>query len=505
MLTPKFSITQTERYVIVTLHIPYVKISESEIFIEGTEFKFYLKPYYLRLNFSNEIKEDGSEHAQYDVEKGDVIVHIPKKNVGEEFSDLAMINKLLAPKKCVSKPKIEVINSDDNQMMQPSLTLPEDFSWEWDQEFPLEESSSVHVLYGFCNRYKNYYGSFVNEFPELLDLPVPDQTPIYNRKALLELNLLESFDMEHYLSDYMDMNEFVGDVIHYQPRYISNHQQFSCVDDEHQLLCQLPHYKVNAEKTELKRTLIGLVDILFAFVFDHLTNCGEISVESSWNICKISSQLSWLYTPSTLKECLLLNFSRAITFPLYRHFDFCSRVLEDLKFIVSKGRPLILKCLLGVYDVLRKHEFYYLHNNVFVKDYCLWIQSVDERHVKKLMDALNKLPVITKSDLPFPLEEFEAFIDTTDASDSSEESETSCSTELSSSQSVSGSESDDTSCSEIDIKDVGSQLVCDDEADVNMSCLSAAIENISLIKDPDDFNNPDDFNKDSKPLIEELD
>lgn len=499
MLTPKFSLTQNEQFVIATLHVPHVKISESEMFIEGTEFKFYLKPYYLRLNFSNEIIEDGSEHAQYDIEKGDIIVHIPKKNSGENFTDLTMINKLLAPKQKLCNPKIEVVGSCNDTPVESTQLLPEDFSWEWNQEYPAENSCLDHVVYGFCNKYKNYYGSFVNEFPELLDLPMPDQTPLSNRKALLELNLMESFDMEHYLSDYMDMNEFVGDVIHYQPRYVSNPAQFSCVEDEQQLLCQLPHFQVHIEKSELRRTLVGLVDILFAFVFDHLTNCGEISVESPWNICKISSQLSWLYTPSSLKECLLLNFSRALTFPLYRHFDFCSRVFEDLKFIVSKGKPLILKCLLGVYDVLRKHEFYYLHNNVFLKDYCLWIQTVDDRYLKKLNDALNNLPAITKSDLPYPLEEFEAFLDT-NAAESSEESESSYSTESSDSGSdLSDEESEYTSSSEdVPNNECFDKSLYDENKDINMSCLSAALEDISLVKEPENVDNA------SQPLIEEI-
>ena len=499
MLTPKFSLTQTEQFVIATLHIPHVKISESEMFIEGTEFKFYLKPYYLRLNFCCEIVEDGLEHAKYDVEKGDLIIHIPKKNPGETFSDLNMINKLLAPKQKMCNPKIEVVGSSDGPSIEQTQLLPEDFSWEWNQEYPDEELCLEHVVYGFCNKYKGYYGSFVNEFPELLDLPMPDQTPQSNRRALLELNLMESFDMEHYLSDYMDMNEFVGDVIHYQPRYINNPAQFCCVDDEQQLLCQLPHCQIHIKKPELKRTLIGLVDILFAFVFDHLTNCGEISVESPWNICKISSQLSWLYTPSSLKECLLLNFSRALTFPLYRHFDFCSRVIEDLKFIVSKGKPLILKCLLGVYDVLRKHEFYYLHNNVFMKDYCLWIQTVDDRHLKKLNDALDSLPAITKADLPYPLEEFEAYLEM-NAAESSEESESCSSTESSISDSDSSDEESEcsSSCGDASNTECFDKSLYDENKDINMSCLSAAFEDISLVKDPKESNNA------SRPLIEEI-
>ena len=429
MITPKFELAQNDMFVILTMHVPYIKVSDSEIYIEGTEFKFYLKPYYLRLNFSSEITEDGTEKAQYDVEKGDILVHIPKKDHGNHFEDLDMISKLLAPKKVKPIPSIEVLNEQKN--LDITYSEEDDFNWDWDQDFP-QELDFVHVYYGFCNEYSNYYGPLVSEFPDLVELTLPDQCPSQNRKALLDDNLLASFDMEHYISDFMDINEFVGDVIHYQPRYLTNPDKFSLVSDEQVLLCQLPPRHIHVKKENLKSTMIGLVDVLYSFIFDHLINCGEVSVESAWNICKLSSQLSWLYNPSTLRECLILNFSRSLTFPLYRHFDFCSRVLEDIKFIISGGRSRILKCLLGIYDILRTHEFYYLHNKVFITNYCLWIQNVKDKHIEKLSETLNSMQIICKSDLPFPLEDFEALI----VSESSEGSDCDTSSEYESDSSI---------------------------------------------------------------------
>ena len=138
MLTPKFDVTQTERHIIITLHVPFIKISESEMYIEGTEFKFYLKPYYLRLNFSGSLVEDGTEHAKYNVDNGDVIIHVPKRVPGEHFEDLGMLSKLLAPKKEGRRnPKIQVLEGGGEvEVEEDEEDLDEDFSWEWDQEYP---------------------------------------------------------------------------------------------------------------------------------------------------------------------------------------------------------------------------------------------------------------------------------------------------------------------------------------------------------------------------------
>lgn len=48
MLTPKFELTQTETKVCITVYAPYTNISETEIYVEKNDFRFFSPPYYLR-------------------------------------------------------------------------------------------------------------------------------------------------------------------------------------------------------------------------------------------------------------------------------------------------------------------------------------------------------------------------------------------------------------------------------------------------------------------------
>jgi len=48
MLTPKFELTQTETKVCIIVIAPYTNISETEIYVEKNDFRFFSPPYYLR-------------------------------------------------------------------------------------------------------------------------------------------------------------------------------------------------------------------------------------------------------------------------------------------------------------------------------------------------------------------------------------------------------------------------------------------------------------------------
>lgn len=48
MLTPRFVITQTDAEVSIIVHAPYANIKDTEVYVEGTDFRFYSTPYYLR-------------------------------------------------------------------------------------------------------------------------------------------------------------------------------------------------------------------------------------------------------------------------------------------------------------------------------------------------------------------------------------------------------------------------------------------------------------------------
>lgn len=48
MLTPRFEITQTDTEVAIIIHAPYANIKDTEVYVDGTDFRFYSTPYYLR-------------------------------------------------------------------------------------------------------------------------------------------------------------------------------------------------------------------------------------------------------------------------------------------------------------------------------------------------------------------------------------------------------------------------------------------------------------------------
>ncbi|KAJ4454851.1 putative box H/ACA snoRNP assembly protein Shq1 [Paratrimastix pyriformis] len=99
MLTPLFRCSQNDDFVTVVIRIPYVKVDTMEFYVSGDEFKFYCKPYFLRLIFPHELVEDGREKGVYDWSSGEVTITLPKKNRGEVFPDLDMLTKLLARRK----------------------------------------------------------------------------------------------------------------------------------------------------------------------------------------------------------------------------------------------------------------------------------------------------------------------------------------------------------------------------------------------------------------------
>jgi len=72
MITPYFKVEQEENFLFVHLKLKYVKISEVDFYLEGNNFKFHLKPYFLNLNFSDNIKETENCNSKYDIDTGKV-------------------------------------------------------------------------------------------------------------------------------------------------------------------------------------------------------------------------------------------------------------------------------------------------------------------------------------------------------------------------------------------------------------------------------------------------
>lgn len=48
MITPAFDLSQDPEYLTITIRVPYTRTSEFDLYVDGTDFKFYAKPYFLR-------------------------------------------------------------------------------------------------------------------------------------------------------------------------------------------------------------------------------------------------------------------------------------------------------------------------------------------------------------------------------------------------------------------------------------------------------------------------
>ena len=95
-ITPQFQLEQTHDFIIVSIKLPTLRSTdEGEFYVLGTEFKFHLKPYFLRLTFRQELVEDGRERAEHDLATGMLKVWLPKATAGEHFEGLDMLTELL--------------------------------------------------------------------------------------------------------------------------------------------------------------------------------------------------------------------------------------------------------------------------------------------------------------------------------------------------------------------------------------------------------------------------
>jgi protein SHQ1 len=116
MITPRFSCSQDDRSVVVSAYCPAVRASEIEIHVEDTLLSLHVAPYFLRLNFPASVVEDDQSSAIYDPASGHLTLTLTKLKRGENFPDLDLLGKILAPPAQI-KPHntiIEVLDSQDS-------------------------------------------------------------------------------------------------------------------------------------------------------------------------------------------------------------------------------------------------------------------------------------------------------------------------------------------------------------------------------------------------------
>ncbi|KFP05325.1 Protein SHQ1, partial [Calypte anna] len=427
MITPAFELTQDPDFLTIIIKVPYARASEFDLYFEGEDFKFYAKPYFLRqvvevlrLTLPGRVVEDGREKASYNTDKGTFTIQLPKEIPGQYFEGLDMLTSLLAPKKSRSaKPLVEEIAAS----AEVSEEEEEEFDWEIEQTPYKESAQPLQNCYGFGNLRSGVFQRLQDELSDVIDIRDPDQIPVDERRRRRLAAEAAKFDPDHYLADFFE-DEAIQHVLKYKPWWVDAHKKMTALQGESHQEEDTPKFVVFSEeereqlrkftnksylldKRSCHHVYLGLIDILLAYCYEICVNEGEKNVESSWNIRKLSATLCWLESFSNIHDVLISFGRRVLCYPLYRHFGLVTRALNDTAMILQLGKAGVLKCLLDIHKIFRENDPAYILNDLFITDYCIWIQKSKSRKLAALSESLQKT-TLTKSHLGFELEELEA-------------------------------------------------------------------------------------------------
>ena len=201
----------------VRIRLPHLRVSsEGEFYVLGNEFKFFLRPYFLRLTFKQQLVEDGRERAEHDINGGMLTIWLPKATHGERFEGLDMLTELLrrpAPKP--QNPLIEVLGSTTSGEDGACEAMSDDdLGIEVEQELPAMAPIMGGTGYGFNHVHRGVFIGIADE--GLVQLPEPEATePAARRQLRLEAEDA-AFSSDHYMADFVD-DELAQEAIAFQP------------------------------------------------------------------------------------------------------------------------------------------------------------------------------------------------------------------------------------------------------------------------------------------------
>lgn len=216
-LTPGFSLTQDEDFVIVKIHVPHIRVSAAEVVACDNDFTFYCSPYLLKLTFHFPVDGDDEElcRSTYDPsdDNGTLTAYLPKRTPGQHFPDLDLTSRLLQMRREKDMndrdidsliPSVEVISSTTSSH---SEIIDRDLNNIDENETDIVHPSAFSIgsppSYGFNLKYSNILGVLTSRdiFVGLIELPDPDKIPISERRRLRIAREDELFDAQRYLGD----------------------------------------------------------------------------------------------------------------------------------------------------------------------------------------------------------------------------------------------------------------------------------------------------------------
>ncbi|CDS01500.1 uncharacterized protein SPSC_04813 [Sporisorium scitamineum] len=184
----------------------------------------------------------------------------------------------------------------------------------------------------------------------VLEVSDPDSVEPAQREQAATAFEEQRWDEGIYMDNFLDIDGELAHLLRFQPRIppvsASNSSSTGELD-------------VDVEALAL------LLQLLFAYSYDERTNEGEPTVESGWTIAKLSRSLAAstppsstadasleLVLPSTLIGCI----RRALTVPLYRHWELSIACIHDTLRRLDAGQAHVRTCLDQIASRLEEGE-----------------------------------------------------------------------------------------------------------------------------------------------------
>ncbi|ENN76804.1 protein SHQ1 homolog [Dendroctonus ponderosae] len=389
MITPRFHLSQDENSVTISIRAPYCSLSQLEIDVDEEVFLFSSKPYYLRLTLPGKIVEDERSKSSFDTDSGEFLFTYHKEQPGEYFKDLELITKLLTVKVDAHCEKgtipIEVISEHDTEPGESIVSNPE-------------------FGYGFALRNSNDFMKVSSAFDDIFEVN-PCEVSLKERRKLRIQYEQGKFNMDHYMADFID-NDQICEVI--SQKFSLGEKQdssFSFTEMELDFLKDLPNKQYNLSMEQIAYCQNGLIDLLFAYCYDQRITEFEGNSESSWDINKLAATLCWFEGFAKPKAAIISAFRRSLIYPLYRHFELSQTVFNDLKTLISSNIKEIVRVLIKIYNIFL-HGDRYIINQIFIKDYIIYVMKWDSDLWNKTVQEVTTLKV-AKVDLGLNLMEIE--------------------------------------------------------------------------------------------------
>jgi protein SHQ1 len=419
MITPKFSLRQDDAFVYADIHAPHIKASDVEFVIDGSTFTVHCKPYFLKLNFEQQLVQDGRETAAYNIDAGVMTCTLPKAEPSQHFDNLDMITRLLTCAKrpgttaAAAPPLIEVVGGDESD------SDGSDSEW-YKQPFPAAaavapasaesaaDDDGIRIFehascYGFGNKYKGLFADVEGDMDVLAGKSF-DASSSRDRQLQRRAQEDEAFDLDAYMNDTYDPDDDVQSFLEFEAPWERAAASPTFSDDERDELQRLPrrsYVLTRQEKTEAAAALVG---VLYAFCSDRRMGLGEGSCESGSNMARMAPPLCALDAcDGSIHAMVVACVRRSVTFFLYRSFHVAKRVVKDVVCVLRLGRVHVIKLLLDVRRDLLAGDLSLLVR-VWIEDLLCWLQSLPDAAADQFLPAVAaavEAARVTKRDLGF--------------------------------------------------------------------------------------------------------